>query len=397
VRSWQVLWVFAGVILVCFGSGNIRLALHNNQGMILLSRELLDSVQYPRLQSFLKNMPGEGGFIGWSDSRRYGTWALLLIKQGDLHQADEWIARALTATRDPRGDLTLVSIIHTLQSRGDFVRWYSIFQQTGIEDKSWRLTGYLKAANEFETAGQLDDAEVALRRAIAVDPSSVNAHSELATFLEFYRRDLPGAISEMETLVQLDPAPERVIALAARYRYVGRYNEALKLLEQVQSQSGGYEQQVAIELGWIKLESGDPQGALNDLESALKSFPNSAELWDVLAHVYVALGRLDDSLRAGKHAIALDPNYIWSYIFVAQNLLNRNELLDAEMYFQKAVVLSQGDRTQVIALSGLGDVYMQMKQPDRAVESFCQAERINRWGESEDYIKKQIQSLGGCP
>jgi tetratricopeptide (TPR) repeat protein len=364
--------------------------------MIYASKGLFEVSSAASSLSIAEHLLEHTECVGWSDSRKMARLALLAIAREDWVGADRQISRAHSLPRDLYGDLALAAMVRLLQRKGDFERWYALFEQVHIPDPNWSLSGYLAAAREFETDGRLDEAEATYRRAVEVVPTSPEALGALASFLEEYRHDIPGAISQLETVVALDPTPENMIALAARYGYASRFAEAMDLLSQVQIRFPGHDESLAFERARIALERRDPLEALRILEVACQEFPNSARLWDLQAQGYKALDHPEEALHAARQAIAVDPGYTWAYLAAAWALSKQGQLAEAEAYLQKLSVLGQGNRIEIYALISLGDVYVQMGRNDQARQSFCRARQINRWREQVDFIEQQINSLSGC-
>jgi tetratricopeptide (TPR) repeat protein len=391
------------VVLLCMGAiGGLTLqgtgaqTIECNLGMIYANKGLSGGPDITSSLSRAERLVKHTACAGWSDSRRTARLALLAVAREDWAVADQQISRAISHPKELDSNLALAAAVQLLRRKGDLKRWYALFERVHIPDPNWSLSGYLAAAKEFEADGRLDEAEATYRRAIEVVPASPKAFDALASFLEYYRHDIPGAISQLEAAVALDPTPEHIIGLAARYGYAGRFAEGMDLLSQVQIQFPGYDESLAFERARIALERGDPAQALRILEVACRGFPNSARLWDLQAQAYEALGRPEEALRAARQAIAVDPGYTWAYLVAARALSKQGQLAEAEAYLQKLSVLGQGDRMEVLALIGLGDVYVLMGRNDLARQSFCKAQTLNRWREQEQYINQQISALGEC-
>ena len=391
-RNWRVLLVIVagGVLLSMIGC--LKTAIERNRGITYLSK---GTVGTPHAAFYLDTAQGlleRSQFPGQSDSCRMAYLALLAVTKGDLQAADQLVPRVLSPPRNWRGDPCLLVVIRAFYQAGAVERWFPILEQMEIPALRW----YVVPARELETAGRLQQAEVLYRRAVALTPENVEAREALGSFLEYYRHDLPAAIAQYEVAVELDPSPERMLALVARYSTGGRFDEAAALINRVQTRFRGYGEPVAVALAKISYGRGDFEGTIRTLEVALQEFPDSPEIWHIIGSSYEALGQTQDALSAIRQAIALDPEWIWGYWKAADILLAHHRPVEAETYLIKMLALDiQGDWTEVLTLIGLGDAYVQMGRNDLALQSLCRAREINRWDYRAAYIEQQIEALGG--
>ena len=58
--------------------------------------------------------------------------------------------------------------------------------------------------------------------------------------------------------------------------------------------------------------------------------------------------------------------------------------------------MQKGRLAEVACLIDLGTVYVHIARNDLALQSFCRAQELNRWGRRAAYIEQQIKALGGC-
>ncbi|MBI5649273.1 MAG: tetratricopeptide repeat protein [Chloroflexi bacterium] len=362
IRSAKTLWILISLplcaVLILMAEPLLRHNLNTNLGF----RGMNDS----RIEGELDVRPSDPT---WSQSRTFVYAALSVIRRGDPNDANRLVERALT--------------VGTERER----EWAALVIATAL----------VRSAKELEIKGQLDQAEAYYRHAVSRAPKNPQTHSALGSFLELYRRDLPGAIAELEAEIQLRQTPLNMLALASRYRYVRRFGDAQNALNWVQRYYPDYTEQVLIESGWLAVDQKDSTGAVHVLESARKRFPQSADVWYTLAVAYGSAGRVDDSLKATDRAIELNPNLTWAYLHMANILIQQNQLDRAESYLTRMLALNiPVDRTRVLGFISLGDVYLRAKRPDLARRAFCEAQSINRWGESAATIEQRITDLKGC-
>ena len=211
VRCWQ--WVHqnwwiplqaivaGGLLLGMMGAWEV--AAERNLGMICVSKGVLGSAHEAPYLSKAERALADPHFAGLADSRRLAYLALLAMARGDWRAAGQLAPRALSSPGVRNRDVAIMAngVVRALEEGGDFERWLPIWEQLQLSDPSW----YVAAARRLEVRGLVEQAEVFYRRAVALAPANVEAHSALASFLELYRQDLAGAISHYETIVELDP------------------------------------------------------------------------------------------------------------------------------------------------------------------------------------------------
>jgi len=391
-------WPFPlSVIVVCtlFLSTTVAwgAAAERNQGMIYAVKGLVGSARAAFYLSTAEHVLGQSQFAGGDDFRRLAYLAELAIVGGDWELAEQLVSRTVSSPKDRGWELALLVTALAWEREGDFGRCSSVLEWSQIPDPHCHLLG----AKKLEYDAQLDQAETLYYRAVELAPANAQARRALASFLEEYRHDRAAAVLQHEIAVELDPTPENMLALARWYTTDGRFDEAVGLIDRVQIQFPGSDENSAIERWRIVHVQGDHEGALRTLELAHRRFPDSPRIWQRLAETYEAMGRTEDALSAAQQAIVLDPEWIWAYWRMAQILLAHNRPAEAATYLDRMLEFNiWGSRMEVLSLIDLGTAYLQMGRSDLALRSFCQAQDLNRWGERTVYIEQQIQALGEC-
>ncbi|MEO8275533.1 MAG: tetratricopeptide repeat protein [Thermoanaerobaculia bacterium] len=142
--------------------------------------------------------------------------------------------------------------------------------------------------------------------AIRADPGSSTAWSE-AGRLRAAAGDLAGAEVALERAVSLDPyalVPRHRRALLALRR--GDVGAATAALQQIVDSSPDY-LPAWRNLIVARLQSGDRDSAMRTLASGLARFPQDPVLWNHRAALLREEGRRDEALESLRHAIALAP------------------------------------------------------------------------------------------
>jgi len=163
------------------------------------------------------------------------------------------------------------------------------------------------AATTYDASGDLAAAESALRKAIAADPSYLDAYQTLARLLFVHHR-LDEARHEFETLAVRDP------------KSVAAHTMAGVLLEQSGNRDAAkehYEQALAIDpyagapannLAWLMAETGgNLDVALQLAQTAKAALPASAEVDDTLGWIYYRKGLMTLAVASFKESVARNP------------------------------------------------------------------------------------------
>jgi Flp pilus assembly protein TadD len=142
------------------------------------------------------------------------------------------------------------------------------------------------------------------KKAIAIDPKHVGAHTNLGVALK-EKGDVKGAIGEYRKAIALDEeyAP-------AHYS-----------------------------LGLALKAEGDVKGAIAEYEKALKINPKFAWAHNGLGNALYAKGDLDGAIAAFKKAIAIDPKLVAAHINLGRALLGKGRFAEARTATRNALDL----------------------------------------------------------
>lgn len=154
--------------------------------------------------------------------------------------------------------------------------------------EAWMARGRQLQLDEWDWKG----AELALRRAIALNPSLAEGHFALAHLLVTTGRFEAG-LAEARIARELDPLSPMVNALAGGFLgAAGRPEEAQVQLERALAQQAGFWVPLQIR-GGMALDRGDPAAAVRDLEAAAGNGGRNSQTLAVLAFAHVAAGQPD--------------------------------------------------------------------------------------------------------
>lgn len=169
------------------------------------------------------------------------------------------------------------------------------------------LTGDASAQGPRSTEERLFEDAVA---AVNADPESVRARWELALALSTVG-DFSRAKLEAEQAVKLDPeSVEAFYCLGLAYRGLGDLERAEKALAKsaaLPNSVADVYREVFFELGEVRRELGDSEGAVAAFESALANGPEATYVVIALADAYREVGNDDRAIAEYIAVLGYDP------------------------------------------------------------------------------------------
>lgn len=104
-----------------------------------------------------------------------------------------------------------------------------------------------------------------------------------------------------------------------------------------------------------KISNEDYAGAVVVLRTAIKDFGENELLWHELGLCYCWLGLYEESLRANREAVRLDPDCHQAWLWIGHANFGIRDFDSAITAYKKAIRLREED---VFSWGGLGDAYM---------------------------------------
>jgi tetratricopeptide (TPR) repeat protein len=175
----------------------------------------------------------------------------------------------------------------------------------------------------YNQDGQLEKAIDEFRKVLELNPESAAAHHNLG--VTYYQlQDLQSAVTEFETALEIDPDdPDTHYQLGAAYltlalsgggsatavdpELLDQANEefiaALELREGMP--------EALIGLGNVYIQQRDYDTAIETLQQAVESVPDSREAYYGLGTAYAQVGNIDKACETYKHFLTLDPPANW--------------------------------------------------------------------------------------
>ena len=249
---------------------------------------------------------------------------------------------------------------------------------------------YVRKGDNLEQFKKYDDAEMAYRKAIELNPNSVLAHRSLALILA-HGNKIDEAMKEFETVIKLDP--KNPLA----YQNIGEIHLARKEYEKAQKY---FESALSLNpkfapahsgMGYLYLSKDDIKKAQANFETAVKYDPDLADAHYGLGTILMGKNELDRAqkdleatLKAEKYE--RDPDVYYRLGSIA--LINK-DTARAEKMFDTALSY---DPNHAGSLHNLGIIYLQRKDLDNAEKAFMTVYQSNPDNPSVRFMLGQVYS-----
>jgi tetratricopeptide (TPR) repeat protein len=294
-----------------------------------------------------------------------GTFLLLAKRFEDARgRAEKVLAKAPN-----RGD-ALVLRANALAGLSDFDAAVTQLQDAIQLDPRAALYSNL---GSFELArGRKDDAEAAFRRAVELEPRSVNAQLALAQYLW-----TSGRVSDAERILkvarQLEPAnPLANRALAALHVSTGRLDEAEPYFKTLADNSKALGP--ALDLANYYVATRRPANAIAVLEVAARRPEWWAAAQTRIAALQQSEGKKDEALKTIDAVLARDSKNVPALVTKSRFLIAESKTKDARALIESAVA---ADARSIDAHYLLGTLQAQAGQFEDAAKSFRRVLDLN--------------------
>ena len=207
-------------------------------------------------------------------------------------------------------DLYLKGLYYSNKSDEENLRKSLIFFQQALDEdpnfaRAW--TGIAKAWEQLADAyvrplEAYPKVKEAAWKALALDDMDAEAHCYLGEAKFLIDRDVAGGETEIKRALQLD-----------RNSATAHFS-----------------------MSWLKLDQGDCDEGVKQIQEAEKLDPLSPMIISSAAERYVAADRLDDAISAGKRVLQVDPNYIYFDSALADAYREKGDLQEAVALYEKA-------------------------------------------------------------
>jgi tetratricopeptide (TPR) repeat protein len=273
------------------------------------------------------------------------------------------LAEAVLA-REPEHAGALLSIGFAHLATGAFEAARGVFERAAARGPSDPAQAH-GLALALHAQGRAEEARAALARALEAHPEHVPA-LELAGVLALERGDPADALAALERAADLEPGNAGLQSnLGLAYLRAGRVEEAIETL-QLAIHHRPELVAARVNLGLAHVEGREWSEAERAFAAALERVPDHVQALAGRARALQTLYRLEEAEAAFQRAIAIAPAAeLWTRLGQVYRDLGR--YLDARAAFERALAM---DPAYVSALTQLGIVALDLREPERAIECF---------------------------
>ncbi len=355
--------------------GNIYVRTGNYQGAIdVLGRaehqqpnaqsELLLAVAYEHL----KNMGEASRYLQMAKNRAPGNPDIERSLAGFYRDTGQYgkAVDALKAIRNPKPDV-IAELAYTYALNGkleDAARLYT--QAANLLPRDMGLQ--LSAAQSQVGLGNIDPAEVFLKRAAKIDPNYYRLHAIRGEIAQIQDDTVAAAAEYAAVVKNLPAAPiegplygiQTRMTLQALYQSLDQPDLAQQQLQVAQQQIAALDEQGADRAAFlrlralIKMQSGQLDGALADMTASLALTPNDPNSLQLDGDLLMKMNRTNDAIAVFKKVLGIDPHSRFALTSLGYASRANGDDASAERYFTQ---LASDYPSSYVPYLALGDLY----------------------------------------
>ncbi len=284
--------------------------------------------------------------------RHPGGLTLLGNALAGLHDTDGALERLNDAIMSDPSQGSLYSNMGVLQLvRGDRQMAEASFKKA-THSMPNRAEPRVALAHFYRSQGRDAEAEQVLLEAVAIDPKSVQANSNLA---ELYLTTGRPALAEtpLKAIADARQDPESLFTLADYYTRTRRSKEAAAILDKLAATSQTYGLAKA-RLAAIDYTEGRGEEAHKILGELLEREPHNRLGLVLKGRLLLLEKKYDDALGFANRALTADPDHSAdAHFLLAQIFQAKGQLEESEMEFKQVLRVAPGSVGAALALSQL--------------------------------------------
>lgn len=249
----------------------------------------------------------------------------------------------------------------------------------------------LREAARLLQAGQPDEAEPLVRRALVLAPQSVDAHNLLGAILD-QRGKNEQAEREYRAALRLNPQSASALAnLGVLLARTERPQEAVRAFESVLRVAPNHPQ-ATFNLGLTLYNLNRPEDARRALEAAATLSPERPEPLYYLGLIASAHGESERAVDYWQRALALRALFPEANFMLAEELRKSGRLDDAKLFYERAL---EQDPSKLVHYVRLGGVLLLLGRNEKALEVFARgAERFPNIAEAHYFVAIAARGRG---
>jgi tetratricopeptide (TPR) repeat protein len=306
--------------------------------------------------------------------------AELMLRMGELSEAGGKDEQAIA---DYRKGMTLLPREHYLRRElveklvGIYRRKDDLRSLVVQLDKEWTSKGFAEwevLARLYDELGEQEKAENAFKKAIAAQPSALEARTRYIALLDRLGRD-EDAVREYEKLVSLAPGdPKFQLALAERLLRRGEKKRGLEMLHRISARFGG-DAGVHAQLADLFERYGEQEAALRETERLVALEPDDEGHIVALGEQHFQRGNKKKAQEIWKRLLVVLPKKEQAMARLAEIYADHDLTAEALDLYDKAVKLAPNDPT---LRRGIAQVLERQRRIDEAVEAWKKVMELAR-------------------
>ncbi|MGY4509107.1 tetratricopeptide repeat protein [Bradyrhizobium sp. USDA 3650] len=278
-----------------------------------------------------------------------------LRELGRFDEAEALLQRLIA--REPTNTGALIGLGHLKRRQGDRLASLAAFEAAAKIDPG-HIGVQIEISNDLRGLGQTSEAITQLEHLLQSHSNNVSVRCTLASHLISHSRlsaayDLCktalghhprnaqihlmlgyiarqqgkryDALSCFEEAHKIDPTSNAIFEISAEHRELGNFLEADGIIESVITKNPANLTAI-LQKAYILRKQCDRQTASQILQTALKRYPNSAQIMTELAVEFRALGRPRESIAMLQRAIEAEPTHFGALEHTAEHFLIADEL-----------------------------------------------------------------------
>ncbi|HEY6034296.1 MAG TPA: tetratricopeptide repeat protein [Kofleriaceae bacterium] len=241
---------------------------------------------------------------------------------------------------------------------------HELFAKAVEKDKDFALA-YLGMANNSGTAKDFFDA---LGKAVALEGKVTPGEKLLIQSAEYgSKNDLVHQKESLDKLARMFPADERVANLVGAYHF-GRqdYPQAIAAYEHAIKINPSFTQPYN-QLGYAYRFAQKPADAERTFKKYIELIPNDPNPYDSYGELLMEEGKFDESIASYKKALAIDGNFVASYIGISNDQMFQGKTEDARKTLAQFAKVARTDGERRTAIFWTAIVYSADGAWDKAV------------------------------
>jgi tetratricopeptide (TPR) repeat protein len=345
--------------------------------------ELLLAISYQRLQK----MDLANHYLNLAKQRAPDNPDVQRTFAGYYRQLGNYPAAiaALKSIRNPKPDVK-AELAFTYQLNGQPEQAADLYAQAA-NARPKDLGLQLSAAQARIATGSIEGAQTFLQRAKALNPNYYRLHAILGEIAQLEDRTADAVEEYRAALANLPASPvegplygiQLHVDLMELYRGQNDDARARQELQTAQTEIGALNEQGASRAPFlrlralIKMNAGDVNGALTDINEALSLAPHDPNNLQLNGDILMKLGRTEDAIVVYKKVLAMDPKNRSALTSLGYASRDVGRYTDARNYFLR---LAKAFPMLYIPYLALGDMYASEHQFNRAEAAYLKAHSL---------------------